>query len=206
MDRDFRSLVAWLLHFLNGLAVLGGAIFLTWLWLQLGGESPYRHAVGTALVVGWVLFVLNLLRLYVFRRGSGENEDYILSHGGAGGGVRVAVEAIRNELKAAAEQLPEVTRCKISIMRPGPKRVKIHAAYNAREGSNILEISEKLRKVLREKFQEMVPLGEGARVEVEIDFESFAGKAPKKADREEEGAGPEPPPFTGPKYPVDEDS
>ncbi len=205
MDRDFRSLVAWLFHFLNGLAVLAGAVFLAWLWFQLGGESPYRHAVGTALVVVLVLFVLNLLRLIYFRRSGGESEDYIMSHGGAGGGVRVAVEAIRNELKNAAEELPEVTRCRVAILRPGPKRVKIHAAYNAREGSNILEISDKLRKVLRERFQEMVPLGEGAKVEVEIVFESFAGKAPKKGG-EEGDRPPEPPPFTGPKYPVDEDS
>jgi len=203
MDRDFRSLVAWLVHFLNGLAVLAGVIFLSWLWLQLGGENPYRHAVGTAVVVAMVLLILNILRLLYFRRGGGENEDYIMSHGGAGGGVRVAVEAIRNELRAAAENLPEVTRCRISVMRPGPKRVKIHASYNAREGSNILELSEKLRKVLLERFQEMVPLGEGARVEVEIDFESFAGKAPKKSEEEET---PEPPPFTGPRYPVEEES
>ena len=180
MDRDFRSLVAWFFNFLNGIAVLAGACFLAWLWLQLGGENH-------------------------FRRSGGENDDYIMSHGGAGGGVRVAIEAIRNELKAAAEELPEVTRCRVSIVRPGPKRVKIHAAYNAREGSNILEISDKLRRVLRERFQEMVPLGEGARVEVEIVFESFAGKAPKKSGEEEE-KGLEPPPFTGPRYPVDEDS
>ncbi len=205
MDRDFRSLVAWLFNFLNGIAVLAGACFLGWLWLQLGGENPYRHAVGTALLLAAVLFVLNVLRLLYFRRSGGENDDYIMSQGGAGGGVRVAIEAIRNELKAAAEELPEVTRCRVSIVRPGPKRVKIHAAYNAREGSNILEISDKLRKVLRERFQEMVPLGEGARVEVEIVFESFAGKAPKKGGEEEEKR-PEPPPFTGPRYPVDEDS
>ena len=204
MDRDFRSLVAWFLHFLNGLAVAAGAAFLAWLWVQLGGENPYRHAVGTALVVALVLFVLNVLRLLYFRRGGGENEDYILSHSGAGGGVRVAIEAIRNELRTAAEELPEVTRCRIAVMRPGPKRVKIHASYNAREGSNILELSERLRRVLRERFQEMVPLGEGARVEVEIDFESFAGKAPKKSEDEGEKP-PEPPPFTGPRYPVGEE-
>ena len=202
MDKDIRSFIGWLINFLNGLAVFSGMIFFTWLWLSVKSDFPNKKAIGYALVVSFVLFLANALRLLYLRRTGVEGEDYIVSKNGAGGGIRVAIEAIKTELKAAAEQLPEVTRCRISILRSGPKKIKIHASYTACEGSNILELSEKLRKVLLERFLVMVPVGEGVKTEVDIDFESFSGKAIKKQEQEETAQEP-PPPFTGPKYPVD---
>jgi hypothetical protein len=113
------------------------------------------------------------------------------------------VEAIRSELKAAAEsQLPALSRCRVTVMRPGPKRVRIMVSYVACEGSNIMELSRRLRRVITDRFREMVPLGEGVKLEVEIDFESFGGKPPKEGVEEKKKEG-ESPPFTGPKYPVD---
>lgn len=202
MDRDLRSIVAWLLHLLNGIVVTVGAGFMLWLWLKLE-DHPAREPVGIGFLAAALLLALNVLRLLYLRRPGDEGEDYILSQAGAGAGVRVAVEAIRSELKAATEQIPEVTRCKVAVFRPGPRRIRVQASYVACEGTNILALSERIRGVLREKFQDMVPLGEGVRLDIEIDFESFGGKAPKKSGEEKPPEAPEPPPFTGPRYPVD---
>jgi hypothetical protein len=47
----------------------------------------------------------------------------------------------------------------------------------------------------------MVRPADGARIEFDLEFQGFAGKLGKKA----EVPPPEPPPFTGPKYPIDDD-
>ena len=68
------------------------------------------------------------------------------------------------------------------------------------------EATRSLRHALDQRFTDMVHLGEGSRIDWEIEFVGFVpqGKAQKKPaplipiDRAEE-------PFTGPRYPIDDD-
>ena len=121
-----------------------------------------------------------------------------------GGPLLIAREAIESGLRAAGEALPEITRMRVAIENAGLKRIRVKAQFQAPEGASIHDASRNLRQALEQRFQEMVRLADGARVEHAIEFVGFAGKSPKK------GQAPAPPPepqdpFTGPRYPIDDE-
>ena len=109
----------------------------------------------------------------------------------------------KNVTFASGETLPEVTRLRVSVDTRSPKRVLVTAWFQCAEGASNLAASERLRQALGERFGAMVRPADGARVEFELEFQGFAGKPGKK------GVELPPPaeeqPFTGPRYPIDDD-
>ena len=123
-----------------------------------------------------------------------------------GGPVHVARDAIEAGLRNAGETLHEVARLRVLLANGGPKRVLARVQYQSPEGTSVHEATRLLRHALEQRFAEMVHLGEGSRVDWEIEFVGFVplGKAQKKPtplvplDRPDES-------FTGPRYPIDDE-
>jgi hypothetical protein len=57
---------------------------------------------------------------------------------------------------------------------------------------------------MMDRFGEMVRPADGTRVEYDMEFQGFAGKLGKKSGEVPPPADPAP--FTGPKYPIDDES
>jgi len=121
------------------------------------------------------------------------------------GPVRVAREALEAGLRVAGEQLPEITRLRVAVECAQQKRVLVQGHFQCAEGTSNHNASQRLRTALRERFAEMVHLGDGVRVEFELEFQGFVGKLAKKGADQRASLEPEPPPFTGPQYPIDDD-
>ncbi|MGE3174157.1 MAG: hypothetical protein AB7O97_16130 [Planctomycetota bacterium] len=121
------------------------------------------------------------------------------------GPVRVAREALEAGLQKSGEALPEITRLRVHVDCAQPKRILVSGHFQCAEGTSNLNASQRLRAVLRDRFAEMVRLQDGARVDYELEFQGFFGKLAKKAVEPQVALEPEPPPFTGPQYPIDDD-
>lgn len=119
------------------------------------------------------------------------------------GPVRIAREALEAGLRQAGEALPEVTRLRVQVDLSTPKRLVLVGQFQCAETTNNLAASQRLRQALLDRFGAMVRTTDGVRVEVDLEFLGFAGKLGKKAAElpvQDDGA-----PFTGPKYPIDDD-
>jgi hypothetical protein len=158
---------------------------LAWLWL-LGG---------VALLIGNFAWLVR-------RRERLQPETWVESETGAGP-VRISREALEASLRQAGESLPEITRLRVEVDTGTPRRVLVRAWFQCAEGTSNLTASQRLRQVIIERFGAMVRPADGARVATELEFQGFAGKLGKK------GGEPPPPaedvPFTGPRYPIDDD-
>lgn len=120
------------------------------------------------------------------------------------GPVRVAREALEVGLRQAGEALPEVTRLRVQVDTRVQKRILVTGQFQCAEGTSNLAASQRLRQAMLDRFGDLVRPIDGARVEIDLEFQGFAGKLGKK------GAELPPPddgaPFTGPKYPIDDDT
>ena len=112
-------------------------------------------------------------------------------------------------MRLAGEALPEITRLRVLLDRPTQKRLRIVGQFSCAEGQDHLGGSQRLRQALEQRFGELVRLSDGARVEFELEFQGFAGKLAKNAGEvpraEPAATAPEPEPFRGPQYPIDEE-
>jgi hypothetical protein len=167
-----------------------------------------RLPLGTG--IAWAAFLLALLLLVcnfawlVRRPPAAVPRTYVQSETPTGT-VRVAREALEAGLKQAGESLPEITRLRVQVDTSQPKRIGVQGFFQCAEGTSNLNASQRLRAALRERFAEMVHLGDGARVDFELEFQGFLGKLGKKALDARASLEPEPPPFTGPQYPIEDD-
>lgn len=155
-----------------------------------------------AFVASLALLLLNFAWL-VRRNGGAPPEPFVLSETPSGV-VRIALQALENALQKAGEQLAEVTRLRVQVAPQGPKRFLVRGQFHCAEGCNSLAASQRLRAALANRCGELVRLADGGRVDYELEFQGFSGKLGKGA----EVAPPDDdaPPFTGPRYPIDDDS
>jgi hypothetical protein len=119
------------------------------------------------------------------------------------GPVRVSREALEVGLRLAGEALPEVTRLRVQVDTSVQKRILVTGQFQCAEGQSNLAASQRLRQAMIDRFGEMVRTADGGRVEFDLEFQGFVGKLGKK------GEVPPPndqAPFTGPKYPIDDDT
>lgn len=157
-----------------------------WAWLAMG--------------VGVALLVWNFTYL-VRRREQVPPTNWVLSETPSGP-VRISREALEAGLQKAGEALAEVTRVRVQLDTRVQKRILVTGQFQCAEGSNNLAASQRLRAAMDDRFREMVRPSDGTRVDFDLEFQGFAGKIGKKGG---EVPPPEPPPFTGPKYPIDDD-
>lgn len=156
---------------------------------------------------GWFVLLLALVLLgcnlgYLLRRRLGAPLQYVLSEA-PGGTVRVSRDALETGLRGAGEALAEITRLRVSVESDGSKKVRVRGQFQCPEGIANLEASRLLRGALDQRFAEMVQLGKGTRVEMQIEFLGFAGKLTRKTPAETPAT--DEPSFSGPKYPIDDD-
>lgn len=121
-----------------------------------------------------------------------------------GGPIRVSREALEAGLRAAGEALDDVSRLRVHVEAPRRRsgRVGVRAVFQAREGAVLDRVSVELRTALRERFGQLVRLAPGGRLDVDLEFGGFLGRARGAAEAvpiEPEEA----PPFTGPRYPIE---
>lgn len=212
MEEDLKSLARRFVAVINTLVALASSAYFVLVWIDAKRAVPVPFLA----TLGAGVLLLNLLRLLYFRAGRRrEEEGPLLSHTEEGV-VQVSREAVESGLRNTAEALEEVTRLRVKVLTPNRKRCLIRAHYLAPEGVQILELSSRLRRSLVERFGQLVRMDKDAKLEVEMVFEGFygkvkSGKTPEVSREEpkttEEPAEPEtPPPFTGPRYPIDVES
>lgn len=176
------------------------------------GEAELAGGVRCLLVslespTAWISLLLAIGLLlwnfaYLVRRRDERVPDHWVVSQGPGGPVRVAREAVEAALRAAGESLPAVTRLRVVLQGGGPKRLRVVGQFHCAEAQDHLGCSRQLRERLNERFAELVRLGDGHRVDVELEFQGFAGKLAKGAEPVPVAAAE---PFRGPQYPVDDD-
>lgn len=181
-----------------------------------GNAEPFAAVMGAQRVgilplaepLSWLFFLLGIVLLLwnftwlVRAREQAPPTNWVVSDTPTGP-VRIAREALENGLQKAGESLAEVTRVRVQVDTRTQKRILVSGQFQCAEGSNNLAASQRLRSVMLDRLNEMVRPIDGARFEFDLEFQGFAGKLGKKGA---EVPPPEPPPFTGPKYPIDDDS
>jgi hypothetical protein len=157
-----------------------------------------------------VLLVLNLhvLQFATYILWNSQVRRYIASKT-TSGTARVSLDALERALNAAAQDMPEVSRCRLRVYRTAAKRYKVDVHFWIPDTENVINISEKLRLVLKKRFSELVSIEPDDRVFFEI---SLAGIKGRTRSRGYSSSGP---PrdgidasrghFKGPIYPVDGD-
>lgn len=157
--------------------------------------------------IAWIAFALGIGLLVwnfawlVRRRETAPPTNWVVSDTPSGP-VRIAREALENGLQKAGEALPEITRVRVQVDTRAQKRILVTGQFHCAEGTNNLAGSQRLRAAMADRFAEMVRPVDGVRIEFDLEFQGFAGKLGKKGG---DVPPPEPPPFTGPKYPIDDD-
>src|SRR5690606_729353 len=98
------------------------------------------------------------------------------------GPVKVSREALESGLRAAGEALDEISRLRVAIETVGPtgRRVVVKAQFQAPEGVSLQLANQRLRAALRRRFDELVRLADGGRLDLEIEFVGFQGRLAKK--------------------------
>lgn len=166
--------------------------------LLLSLESPWAWGAFAGAVV---LLLANFTWLVRPKRPAAY-EAFVLSETPAGA-VRIAREALENALQRAAESLPVLTRVRVRVGLPSRTRVVVRVQYCCAEGVGSLAASQRLRTTLANRCDELVRLGEGGKIEFELEFLGFQGKLGKGVV---ETSAEEEVPFTGPKYPIDDET
>lgn len=214
MRSDLHAVIGRGLVLLNLAAAVVGAVVVVLLWASPSALGTWDDAQGTLTVrladghgmLGWLgllLLVANALYL-LYGRTPRTPLRHIVSQT-RDGTVLVTREALENSLRSAGEGLPEVSRLRVSIRQTGKRRLVVHAWFSAPETTSIPLASQALRRALRQRFEAMVQVVDGGRVEYELEFSGFSGKAPKRPPEPAtppETAGE---PFTGPQYPIEDE-
>jgi hypothetical protein len=173
--------------------------------------TEQRHIVVLPLYTGlaWAVFLCALALLlanfvWLVRRSPAQPERTYVVSTTPTGPIRVAREALESGLRTAGEGLPEITRLRVAVDCSQNKRVLVRGYFSCAEGTNNLNASQRLRQVLRDRFEAMVHLDDAVRADFDLEFQGFLGK-PRKAQDNKGALEPEPPPFTGPQYPIEDD-
>ena len=192
-------------------------VVVTFLRQMTVGPDAGQPAVGSKLVVAsltldpalaWGVFIASAGLLFwnfawlVRRPERLPPSNWVVSETPSGP-VRVSREALEVGLRLAGEALPEVTRLRVQVDTSVQKRILVTGQFQCAEGQSNLAASQRLRQAMIDRFGEMVRPADGGRVEFDLEFQGFAGKLGKK------GEVPPPndtAPFTGPKYPIDDDA
>lgn len=216
MRSDLRAVIGRGLVLLNLAAAVTAAVVVVLAWVSPTSIGTWdetqgtltvhladRHGVRTVSWLGLLLLLADLLYLF-YGRPPRAPLRHVVSET-RDGPVLVTREALENSLRAAGESLPEVSRLRVSVRQTGMRRLIVHAWFSAPDATSIPVASQALRAALRQRFDAMVQIADGARVEYELEFAGFSGRGPKKAV--EPPPPPETPglPFTGPQYPIDEE-
>jgi hypothetical protein len=217
MRPDLKAVIGRGLVLVNVGAAVAAAAVVVLAWVSPGTLGTWDEEKGTLTVhlaerhgvrvVGWLgllLLLADLLYLF-YGRAPRAPLRHIVSET-RDGTVLVTREALENSLRAAGEALPEVSRLRVALRQTGMRRLVVHAWFSAPETSSIALASQALRRTLRQRFETMVQMADGGRVDYELEFSGFSGRGPKRppdaAAPADEDSGLS---FTGPQYPIEDE-
>jgi len=160
-------------------------------------------AAWAVLVAALLLLLANVVWL-LRRKRTVSPPTHVLSETPTGP-LRIAKEALEAGLRGAGEALPEITRLRVVVDTATTRRVGVQGQFQCAEGVSNLQASQRLRAVLQDRFATMVRVPDGTRVDFDLEFLGFAGKLVRKAGEQPPNLELEPPPFTGPQYPIEEE-
>lgn len=202
-----------LLNRVLALAIAAGAVTLAVspeLAGVAGGDHPPLVSVETVkkfrvliAVVGILILSLNLnvVQFVLFNVWNSDTRRYISSKG-ASGTARVSLDAIQRSLVAVARSMSEIARVRLEVYRTGHTRYKVEVMFWMREGPNVINISEKLRLVLKKRFAEIVSISPQDRVDFDITLAGIHRTRPQTGTSAHAPDG-SPGQFKGPVYPVE---
>lgn len=217
--RDLKGFIGRILLLLNLAVAVGTSCYVLLVYLAPESMSSPPHGEGGVLRIDvrgdgsstWIVALLAAALLVadflwlVYGTAPGVPTTHVTTETPEGP-VRVSRDALEAGLRTAGEALDEISRLKVVVETVGPlgKRVLVRAQFQAPDGVSIQAASQKLRQALRRRFDEMVRLAEGSRLELEIEFVGFQGRLPRRAEEPEAPVEDAEPPFTGPRYPIDD--
>ncbi len=179
----------------------------------VGGEnapllSAERVVQFRAVVIAFSLFLLclnlNIIQFVLFNIWNNEGRRYISSRT-ASGTARVNLDAIQRSLHALADAMPEIARSRLQVLRTGHTRYKVSVLFWMKDGRNVINISEKLRLLLKKRFSDLVSISPRDRVDFDITLAGI-GKGRKGGRQDRGGADDTQSQFKGPVYPVEGES
>jgi|GEM_PF-2316972 len=145
---------------------------------------------------------LNIFQFVLFNIWNIESRRYIATKT-ASGTAKVALDAIQRALSSTARAMPEIARCRLEVHRVGHTRFKVSILYWIRDGRSVINISEKLRLVLKKRFSELVTISPQDRVDFDITLAGIQKPKRKGSEPQRSGVGGLLTDFKGPVYPVE---
>jgi hypothetical protein len=149
---------------------------------------------GVAILAFDLLYLGFAVRDLLWRQGGG----YVVSRTDLGM-ARISLRAIQTSLLRRARETEDVLAARVGLRRPAARRLVVEVTLSTGEGTDAIEVSERLRRALQERFAELVHPEEGFQTDFEVSIEGLApraGSAERPAEKERE-------PFTGPRYPIE---
>ncbi len=174
--------------------------------LDFYGQHKFYFVLGAIVLL---VLNLNIIQFILYTMWNSQVRRYISSKT-TSGTARVSLDALERSLGAAAHGVPEVSRCRLKVYRTGAKRYKVEVHFWIPDEVNVINISEKLRLILKKRFTELVSVEPDDRVFFEISLAGIKGRkrmgpfsaaGPPKDGIDTSGGQ-----FKGPVYPVDGDT
>jgi hypothetical protein len=200
--RKLKSFV----HLVNMGVVLAGSLWITlifgWEWVTdrpVGFEvhtGPDKHNV--ALSAG-LLFLLNLWGVLFKARRMAYRDQIHLERGD--GAVSVSVSAIEEPLVRLLRDQPGVGDVRLSLLtgRGGASPIEIRCSLTLADTTDIPRAVEELRRLLRRRFEEIMPVDRPVRVYIRL-----RRILPGQERKRPEGQSAEgPSAFSAPQYPIE---
>jgi len=143
---------------------------------ELLAEFIAKYELVLILVAAFLVVLnLNLIQFILYIFWNTELRRYI-SSSTASGKVRVSLDAVERALKVTAKTVQEITKCRLRVFRIGAKRYKVEVLLWIPEDCNVLNITEKLRLILKKRFSELITVEPDERVFFEISLAGIKGR------------------------------
>ncbi len=182
-------------HFLSALA----GILLIWL-------AVLRLTAGNGLILNWVAIIVGSLPVLifgmrVFRCWGKDTRKYVVVNTDTGS-VRLHAAVVEEELRRTARSLPDVHDVDVCLIINPDTQIPMEGQVEAqvRDLSNVVSIHDRLARVLRDRYEKILPGAES------IDFHLTIRRHDKEKRKPDRKDGPnqedETRSFRAPRYPV----
>jgi len=180
-------------------------------WMDLGQVSEWatslnQHGLTYRALLAICAFYLVLFNLvYLLGRWFTRNYASSVKVSSQTGSFSIAISAIENSLRRAVKRLPEIHDAHVRVYKDKAienKPIHIYTSFSVWEGTNVTEVTDKIRSVITIRFSEIIEVKEAPLFTIILSniVEREARKAEsKKKDKE----AAESKIFYGPEYPID---
>lgn len=194
-------------------AIFFSVVSLLWIGniIDLGMISNWATEINASgdtyrwlLAIGaFYLVLFNIL--YLIGRWIARNYTSSVQVSSQSGSFSIAISAIENSLRRALRKLPEINDAHVRVYKlrkPENKPIQIFTTFSVWEGSNVTEVTDKIRTTITIRFNEIIEVKEPPVFTIilsNIVERDYRKADAKKKDRELMGSEM----FHGPEYPID---